>query len=93
MSQAVGDFTSELGRRLAGVLREQFARYGLEVRHAELLAHALIGSVHQVSAWWLSGRDAAGREIERGQLTELLVRLLWSGLPSVGIEEPADARG
>ena len=34
VSQAVGDFTHELGRRLAGVLREQFARYGLEVRHS-----------------------------------------------------------
>lgn len=89
VSQAVGDFTHELGRRLAGVLREQFARYGLEVRHAELLAHALIGSVHQVSAWWLSGRGDAATAIPRAQLRDLLVRLLWSGLPSVGFDDDA----
>lgn len=87
VSQAVGDFTHELGRRLAGVLREQFARYGLEVQHAELLAHALIGSVHQVSAWWLSGRPETDPAIPRAQLRDLLVRLLWSGLPSVGFDE------
>ena len=31
VSQAVGDFTHELGRRLAGVLREQYARYGFDL--------------------------------------------------------------
>lgn len=87
VSQAVGDFTHELGRRFAVVLREQFARYGLQVQHAELVAHALIGSVHQVSAWWLSGSDGPDRAIPREHLRDLLVRLLWSGLPSVGLQE------
>lgn len=93
VSQAVGDFTHELARRLAGVLREQFARFGLEVDHADLLAHALVGSVHQVSAWWLSDPDVDGPAISREQLRELLVRLLWSGLPSVGVEDAAEAVG
>jgi AcrR family transcriptional regulator len=87
VSQAVGDFTHELGRRFASVLREQFARYGLAVEHAELLAHALIGSVHQVSAWWMSGRDGATTAVPRDELRDQLVRLLWSGLPSVGLED------
>ena len=89
VSQAVGDFTHELGRRLASVLREQFARFGLEVEHAELVAHALIGSVHQVSAWWLSGPEGGARPVPRAELRDLLVRLLWSGLPSVGLREDA----
>lgn len=96
VSQAVGDFTHELARRLAMVLREQFARHGLEVRHAELVAHALIGSVHQVSAWWLSGTDADTPPVGRQQLRDLLVRLLWSGLPSVGLRDagaPSAATG
>ncbi len=87
VSQAVGDFTHQLGRRLAHVLREQFARYGLEVQHAELVAHALIGSVHQVSAWWLSGSDEQGPVVPRQHLRDLLIRLLWSGLPSVGLAD------
>ena len=87
VSQAVGDFTHELGRRLASVLREQYARFGLDLGHAELVAHALIGSVHQVSAWWLSGPGDGARAVPRAQLTDLLVRLLWSGLPSVGIRD------
>ncbi len=90
VSQAVGDFTHELGRRLAGVLREQFGRYGFEVGHAELVAHALIGSVHQVSAWWLSGPDDQTAPVPRSELRDLLVRLLWSGLPSVGVRDDAD---
>lgn len=85
VSQAVGDFTHQLGRRFAQVLREQFARYGLEVQHAEVVAHALIGSVHQVSAWWLSGSDEQGTAVPREHVRDLLIRLLWSGLPSVGI--------
>ena len=92
VSQAVGDFTHELGRRLAGVLREQFARYGFEVGHAELVAHALIGSVHQVSAWWLSGPDDQARPVPRSELRDLLVRLLWSGLPSVGVRDDVEPR-
>ena len=91
VSQAVGDFTHELGRRLAGVLREQYARYGFDLGHAELVAHALIGSVHQVSAWWLSGPGEGARPVPRPQITDLLVRLLWSGLPSVGAQD--DPRG
>ena len=87
VSQAVGDFTHELGRRLAGVLREQYARYGFDLGHAELVAHALIGSVHQVSAWWLSGPGEGARPVPRPQITDLLVRLLWSGLPSVGAQD------
>ena len=91
VSQAVGDFTHELGRRLAGVLREQYARFGVDLGHAELMAHALIGSVHQVSAWWLSGPGEGARPVPRAQLTDLLVRLLWSGLPSVGVRDDLDA--
>lgn len=91
VSQAVGDFTHELGRRLASVLREQYARFGFDLGHAELVAHALIGSVHQVSAWWLSGPGDGARPVPRAQLTDLLVRLLWSGLPSVGIRDDLDA--
>lgn len=87
VSQAVGDFTHQLGRRFALVLREQFARYGLEVEHAELVAHALIGSVHQVSAWWLSGSDEHSPTVPREHLRDLLIRLLWSGLPSVGLAD------
>ena len=87
VSQAVGDFTHELGRRLAGVLREQYARFGFDLGHAELVAHALIGSVHQVSAWWLSGPGEGARPVPRPQITDLLVRLLWSGLPSVGAQD------
>lgn len=87
VSQAVGDFTLQLGRRFAHVLREQFARYGLEVEHAELVAHALIGSVHQVSAWWLSGSDEHTSTVAREHLRDLLIRLLWSGLPSVGLAD------
>ena len=89
VSQAVGDFTHELARRLALVLREQFARYGLAVRHGELVAHALIGAVHQVSAWWLSATETEPTDVGREQLRDLLVRLLWSGLPSVGLDEVA----
>ena len=83
VTHAVGDFTHELARRFAEVLREQFARFGLQVGNAELLAHALIGAVHQVSDWWLSG--TTGEAVDRERLRDLLVRLLWSGLPSVGL--------
>ena len=89
VTQAVGDFTHELARRFATVLREQFARYGLEVGDAELVAHAMIGAVHQVSDWWLSAPPGSDRAThtgaDRGQLRDVLVRLLWSGLPSVGL--------
>ena len=93
VSQAVGDFTHELARRLANVLREQFARQGLAVQHAELVAHALIGSVHQVSAWWLAGTDADARSVGREHLRDLLVRLLWSGLPSIGLDDATGSPG
>ena len=86
VTQAVGDFTHELARRLAVVLREQFARFGLQVDDAELVAHAMIGAVHQVSDWWLSASGGTpATTAQRGQLRDLLVRLLWSGLPSVGL--------
>lgn len=86
VTQAVGDFTHELARRFAVVLREQFARFGLQVDDAELVAHAMIGAVHQVSDWWLSASGGAPTTtVQRGQLRDLLVRLLWSGLPSVGL--------
>lgn len=87
VSQTVGDFTHQLGHRFAHVLREQFARFGLEVQHAELVAHALIGSVHQVSAWWLSDPGDRGPAVPREHLREMLIRLLWSGLPSVGLAD------
>lgn len=89
VTQTVGDFTHELARRFAVVLQEQFARYGLRVDDAELVAHALIGAVHQVSDWWLSapagthGTSPSGTD--RARLRDLLVGLLWSGLPSLGV--------
>lgn len=88
VNQAVGDFTHQLARRFATVLHEQFARYGLAVAHADLIAHAMIGAVHQVSDWWLS-RAGDGDTLEREALGDLLVRLLWSGLPSLGAGEGA----
>lgn len=87
VSQTVGDFTHQLARRFATVLREQFARFGVEVDHAELLAQALIGAVHQVSDWWLSAAGDGTPTVPREQLRDLLVRLLWSGLPSVGLAD------
>lgn len=95
VSQTVGDFTHQLARRFAHVLREQFARFGLEVQHTELVAHALIGSVHQVSAWWLSDPGEDGAEVPRAHLRDMLIRLLWSGLPSVGLGDAdgSDASG
>ena len=92
VTQAVGDFTHELARRFAVVLREQFARFGLQVDDAELVAHAMIGAVHQVSDWWLSASGhTPATTAQRGQLRDLLVRLLWSGLPSVGLGAVATA--
>ena len=42
VSQAAGDFTHELGRRIAVVLDTQFARYDLRLDHPELVAHGLV---------------------------------------------------
>jgi AcrR family transcriptional regulator len=96
VTQAVGDFTHQLARRFATVLHEQFARFGLEVAHADLVAHAMIGAVHQVSDWWLStgGTEPdpdGGPRPSRAQLHETLVTLLWSGLPSLGGADAAVA--
>lgn len=79
--QTVGDFTHQLADRFARVLGEQFARFGVQIEDAELLAHALIGAVHQVGDWWLS----SGSGVQRERLRDQLIRLLWSGLPSVGL--------
>ena len=65
------------------------AALGIELQHAELLAQALIGAVHQVSDWWLSTASEDAPAVPREQLRDLLVRLLWSGLPSVGLVDAA----
>lgn len=87
VSQAAGDFTHELARRIAVVLDTQFARYDLRLGHPELVAHGLIGMVHQVSDWWLVNDG-----IPRDDLRDLLVRMVWAGLPAVGIGDLDVAR-
>jgi AcrR family transcriptional regulator len=79
VSQAVGDFTYQLADRVAGVLAGEFHRFGLSVHDPHVLAHGLIGMVHQTADWWMSSGD-----LDRTELRDTLVRLLWTGLPSVG---------
>lgn len=88
VAQAVGDFTHHVARRFADVLGEQYGRFGLQVADAELIAHALVGMVHQVSLWWLAGHD-----VDRERVREQLVRLAWDGLPGLGADIEARRGG
>lgn len=79
VTQAVGDFTYQLADRIAAILADEFGRFGFEITQPQVLAHGLIGLVHQVSDWWMS----AGT-LTRDELRDTIVHLLWAGLPSVG---------
>ncbi len=82
---AITDFTHELARRLALVLGEELARFGITDAHTEATAHALIGMGRQAGEWWL--RD---RSMSRSELADQLVRLVWNGFVGMAIQASKD---
>lgn len=79
VSQTVGDFTHHLARRVAPLVRDAFTDLGLEIEHPLLVAHGIVGLVHQIGTWWLHESDMPRHEVQA-----LIVHLAWSGVPTLG---------
>jgi len=78
VEQAVGEFMSQFASRVAAVIADEFAAVGVDVDEPELLAHVVFGSVQAAADRWLATGEPSRTEVE-----ELLVTLLWQGLPAL----------
>ena len=77
----VSDFTGEVARQVAIVLREGLGAAGLDTGGAEAWAHGLVGMVALAGDWWLETRT-----MTRGQLVDYLVTLVWGGFAGLAAE-------
>lgn len=79
----VAGFVQHLGARIAGFIGSGPA----SASSAAVAGRAFVGAIHTVSEWWLE--DGA---LSREELSEELVRILWTGLRSVVAVSMAEDR-
>jgi AcrR family transcriptional regulator len=83
---AASSFLRGVAAEVTRLLREEAARFGVEVEFAEEWAHGIVGMVHLAGDRWLERRN-----MPRAKLVESLTTLLLGGLTSLAVPQP-DAR-
>lgn len=79
-AEALGGFLRQVGRAIASVLGEQLRAAGADSGGAEVLAHGIVGLVHQAGDWWLENQT-----MPRARLVAYVTELLWGGLSGMGL--------
>lgn len=71
-------FVRQVAARVTTVLEDELARFGAATGPAAAWAHGIVGMVQLAADWWLDERS-----MDRDELTDALVTLLWSGFASL----------
>lgn len=72
---------SLVAEEVAEVLRELLASVDRPDEGATVWAYGLVGAVHFAGDWW-----AVNQSIDRQELVDQLVTLIWSGLAGLGLD-------
>jgi AcrR family transcriptional regulator len=76
--RTVQAFVRQVAERVTGVLEAELTRAGVATGAAPAWAHGIVGMVQLAADWWLDERS-----MQRDELADALVTLLWSGFGSL----------
>lgn len=84
VAQATGTFSSlisDVASQVEHLLAAEFARSGLDPKHAPMYAQMLVGMIALTGQWWLDARKP-----KRAEVAAHVVNLAWNGLSGLQVE-------